>query len=415
MEYNDIIIHHSQKIQRVMEALDLGQPMNLSNVKTGLKGFLSSILYESQGESLLYITSSDREAGKMTEALKTLGRLPVVHYPLEPIHAYFSDAHSQEITHAQVKIIESLLKGKKLVVVASADSLLKKMLPAQAQRQRFLTLSPGDVVEPSDLISTLLSLSYSRVDQVEAPGQFAVRGGIVDVFSITASNPIRIDFFDDEVDTIRSFSADNQRSIKGVKAASIAPAHKNTLGPEERQAALAAVQAEVGGNAVFSGLLETLKNEGAAHDEALLAYTHHGGTLLDYLSKATILWDEPERTQETVDIFLKRAWADFEGLVSQGVMLPREKDQFLTLEALRTEMEGHPLLSTTLFLNTLTPGETLDIHATETESFKGQIPLFVKYVEDRVSQGFHLYLGCKNEKTREVVKMKRPGRPSIGF
>ncbi|MEG2651130.1 MAG: transcription-repair coupling factor, partial [Eubacterium sp.] len=130
-EYEKMI--KAAPIQDAMTALEQEGIINLSNVKTGLKGFLALAMWQSGSGNLLVVTATEREAARQEQVLHQFLGEVVVGYPVEPVHTYFSDAHSQEITQSQMTTIARLLSGKRSLVVTSADALLREMLPAATQ------------------------------------------------------------------------------------------------------------------------------------------------------------------------------------------------------------------------------------------------------------------------------------------
>ncbi|MDD4691019.1 MAG: transcription-repair coupling factor [Eubacterium aggregans] len=401
-EYEKMI--KAAQIQEAMTALDQEGIVNLSNVKTGLKGFLALAMWQSGSGNLLVVTATEREAARQEQVLRQFLGEVVVGYPVEPVHTYFSDAHSQEITQSQMTTIARLLSGKRSLVVTSADALLREMLPAATQAARFLTIRPGDTVDPMDLVGRLVDRGYVREDAVEARGQFALRGGIVDIYPITATSPCRMDFFDDEVESIRSFDPETQRSEGDLEMAVIAPARRTTLTPEEREGAWKTLAKVHGQDAGRTYLLADMKADLSSFDETLLAFMPERVTLLDYLGEGAILWDEPERAQETCDIFLGRAWADLEGLIEANEILPEEKNTFLTLDAFMAKAAGRPQLRASLFTDGTADGKVIDIGSKDLESFAGRIDVFVDYLSRRISEGFTLGICCKSEQTKKNVK-----------
>ena len=122
---------------------------------------------------------------------------------------------------------------------AAAESLM----PPSAFRQNVLFLKEGMTIEPKDLIERLVAAGYERVDVVEARGQCALRGGIVDVFPVGRAGALRLEFFDDELDSLRDFDPMSQRSVSRVNGAVILPAHEALLTQEQAVAAADRFQA----------------------------------------------------------------------------------------------------------------------------------------------------------------------------
>ena len=116
-----------------------------------------------------------------------------------------------------------MIEGRPLTVVASFDALMDSLLPKEIIAGRTIRVSYDGTLELSAMEKALADLGYERVVQIEGPGQFAVRGGILDVFPLTEELPVRIELWGDEVDSIRTFDVESQRSIENLTEVSISP------------------------------------------------------------------------------------------------------------------------------------------------------------------------------------------------
>ncbi|MDO5294373.1 MAG: transcription-repair coupling factor [bacterium] len=151
-------------------------------------------------------------------------------YPAKDIIFYSADIHGHAIVKERLRILKRLLNNEPTTVVMTIDGGLDRILPIELFRPKVATIKEADIVDTDELISSLIELGYERTVQVEVPGQFAVRGGLVDIFPLTEEVPYRIEFWDDEVDTIRSFDVESQRSIEKVEELSIYPATEFIFG-----------------------------------------------------------------------------------------------------------------------------------------------------------------------------------------
>ena len=124
----------------------------------------------------------------------------------------------------RLRVVKKLLSGEPVTVVASIDGGIDRLLPLEDIRKKILHLKEADMIETDALIKRLVTLGYERQEQVAVPGEFAVRGGIVDVFPLTEEAPVRIELFGDEIDTIRVFDIDSQRTVERVPEVTLFPA-----------------------------------------------------------------------------------------------------------------------------------------------------------------------------------------------
>ena len=160
-------------------------------------------------------------------------------YPPAEVLPYEYFAESPELTAQRLKVMSDLVRGKRIVIVAPLAALTRRLPPREAFAQRGLKVKSGMVIDREELLARLVELGYQRVERVEARAEFAARGDIVDVFPLPAARPYRIELFDNEVDSIREFDPDSQRSRTNIKEIWLEPAMEANLSPAQREKALA--------------------------------------------------------------------------------------------------------------------------------------------------------------------------------
>lgn len=202
---------------------------------TGLSGSAKSnyiyALFEEMDSSFIIFADSDVEAKNIYEDLSFY--YPQVYYfPTKEVVFYNVDAVSGDLRWERLKVIKKMLEGGKKIIVASIETLAAKFIPVELYREYTFNYSVGDVIDLEKLEKKLIQCGYEKMDIVEEKGQFAVRGGIFDIYPPTSEEPYRVELFDDEIDSIRTFNPETQRSIDKVKKIEIFPAKEVILSEE---------------------------------------------------------------------------------------------------------------------------------------------------------------------------------------
>ena len=146
------------------------------------------------------------------------------YYPAKDFLFYQADLRGKELLKQRMSVIKALLEDEEVTVVTEFDGFMDSLLPKEIISQRILTITNDGVVDFDDIQRQLVFIGYERESQVEAPGQFAVRGGILDVYPLTEELPVRIELWGDEVDSIRTFDVESQRSVENLAEIRIYPA-----------------------------------------------------------------------------------------------------------------------------------------------------------------------------------------------
>ena len=153
----------------------------------------------------------------------------VLYYPAKDLLFFQADIHGNLLIRQRMQVIQALLEREEVTVFTSIDGCMDYLMPLDKIQNRVLHFYNDSVIDMEQLKKSLVELGYERVGQVEMPGQFSVRGGIVDIYSLTEENPWRIELWGDEVDSIRSFDAESQRSLDNLEEIMIYPAAEKTL------------------------------------------------------------------------------------------------------------------------------------------------------------------------------------------
>ncbi len=171
---------------------------------------------------LLFVTYSETKARQISEDIRAI--LPeqnVRLYPSKDTILYDVDAFSSERTHQRLEVLSCLMESRDLIVVASIEALSDRIISKDSFQNHRLKISLGREASLDDLSQGLVSAGYERVSLVEQTGQYSIRGGILDVFTPNADYPVRVEFFDTEVDSIRTFDPRDQRSVDVIEEVEI--------------------------------------------------------------------------------------------------------------------------------------------------------------------------------------------------
>lgn len=165
-------------------------------------------------------------------------------YPAKDLLFYSADIHGNLITRQRIGVLRRLMEEQGGVVITTMDGLMDHLLPLEYLKKQCLTVECGQILELEAWKQQLSAMGYERVGQVDAMGQFSIRGGILDIFPLTEEVPVRIELWDDEVDSIRTFDLESQRSVEQLDEISIYPAVEAVLSKKQIQAGLERLEKE---------------------------------------------------------------------------------------------------------------------------------------------------------------------------
>lgn len=228
MKFFQTLLKDLDGYQKLSSALLEGRTPALA---TGLnaihKCHMAAALWQDSGRAMVIVTNDEPSANRMVEDINGfLGREEAVLYPYRDFTFRQVDGASREYEHARLKVLGSMAQGECPIVVASAQAALQYTIPLEKLKSATMRLTAGQTVELDSLLSFLVASGYERAERVEGVCQFSQRGGILDVYPPQLPAPIRIEFWDDDIDSISSFSVDTQRREDMLDEVFLTPARE---------------------------------------------------------------------------------------------------------------------------------------------------------------------------------------------
>lgn len=402
------------------------QEESSAQLVTGLEGsqrsFLIAALSAGTPFSALVLTSDMARAERLYEEIK--GFLSGHDIYLFPGRDFFYAGEvltqSKEIIQQRLRVMERLAMGKRILVIAPVSALLSKLTPAELWKEKFLEIKTGARIDWKQLLEKLVEMGYERAELTESEGFFSVRGDIIDIFPFHTSWPLRISFFDEEIEKIRYFDGDNQRSLESVSAISILPAREVILTKTALSAGKKALSEEM---EMIVRQLKSKKQEETADrlrtrvENRLIKLENSGyfegmeqfisyfypepGALTDYLPReGFIFWDEPENTASRADSLLGELQEYQADLLLQGDILPGQVEVCWSLrDVLRKN--SLKIIALTAFsrrLPNVKVAGTTNIQARHIPSFMGRLDLLNEELKTWWFQEYEVFLMCDGEK-----------------
>ena len=311
----------------------------------------------------LIVTFNDLRAKELYEDYQFYDR-NVMYYPAKDLIFFQADIHGNQLTMERIKCLRKMAEGVPLTVITTFDALMAPQPPMRHWQEHVIRINKQSSVSESSLAQNLAGLGYERCDQVEAPGQFSIRGGIVDIFDLTEENPYRIEMWGDEVESIRSFDVLSQRSIEKLEAVSVYPATELILSKKELEAGLALIRKEGGKQARV--LREQMKTEEGHRIETQvkelteslteLGFSYNAVNLESYVryfypelfsfgdcftgEESCIFLDEPLRIREHVDAVELEFRESMSHRAEKGYILPGQMDVLFSASSVAAGLEG---------------------------------------------------------------------------
>ncbi len=247
-------LQEKEDIQTILDGISNGMKEQLVAGLAGpARSMLVSAINESTKRPVLLVTHQLLQAEQLYDDITDLVGEDRVHlYPVNELIASEIATASPELRSQRIEALTAWSKGKSGILIAPIAAL-KRILPSPSDWLKYqLKFKEGEEIDVDAYFSFLVEMGYERTQMVTAPGEFSQRGGIIDIYPLTEEHPVRIELFDIEIDSIRFFDADTQRSLERITEINIGPATELLLTQEDLLSAAERIE---------KALAETLKNK----------------------------------------------------------------------------------------------------------------------------------------------------------
>ena len=355
MNYFEYPLSKLNEFVQVKDSLKRGKSCQVTGCGDSALAHFISGLGDGYKQKVI-VTFSAIKATELYEDLKGFCDNVIV-YPAKDFIFFSADIHGTLITQQRLEFLQKLMQDEEFTVILTADAFMDKLLPFEEIKDSYLEISEGSVVQLEALKVKLLKMGYDLVEQVDTPGQFALRGSIVDIYTLTDEVPYRIDFWDEEVDLIRSFEVETQRSIENLESIRIYPASEYALSPERIQEGVARIQSELKSQVeTFRKAMKTEEahrlevtvqefltamdiNPLAVSIDSYVNYFYDNTvSLLDYLKDAVFFIDEPKRVLEQLRSVSIEFGESMSHRLEKGYVLPGQTEVMWPKEQILDEI-----------------------------------------------------------------------------
>ncbi|MEA4883367.1 MAG: transcription-repair coupling factor [Clostridia bacterium] len=304
------------------------------------------------------VTPNQQEAERLTDDLETfLGPGRAYVFPPMDVLPYEETAMSADLAASRARALSALAAGAPCAVVAPARALGRRMIPPEVYAKSIFVLRKGDTRDLQDLAGSLSALGYDHLGKVEGRGQASVRGGIIDIFPFDAAKPSRVEFYGDEIESIRLFDVETQRSSEDTGQVIVSPAREFLYDHERLERGMRAISEELSRIPAGEQLRERVANHLARleagswfdNEEQYLPFFYQEvATIVDWAPGALLVVDEPTRIREALAGYEADIRETYAGLLEAGMLLPSGVQLYLEAEQVLDILNRRQLVTMSL-------------------------------------------------------------------
>lgn len=420
MSFFENTFHTLSAYKSLAACMDGGiSPVSLTGLSIVHKAQLALTIAEKTGSPVLIISPDENEARRLCSDINTMhptdNSPAAMLFPARELVLAPVEGISGEFVCSRLAALSAVINRSCKVVSASVEAVMQPVIPRKQLENNSIKLSAGDTAELSELIKKLISIGYVRSDTVEGQGQFAVRGSIADIFPSQAENPVRMEFWGDEIDTISEFSTESQRRISSLAEVMIPPAKEIICDPIQLAEKIDAVAKALRGKRAPIAK-ELLQNDASSlRDELSLSnidkyipIIYDSLPLIFEYDFGCVLFSEFSGCTGNSANISARYQEDVKIMLEDGSLCSKLTGHIAELHVIQNEAEKNCFC---LYVSNFLQGgehigfkKLLSMDAYQSAPWGGEMRQLTEDLEELCTAGYCIMLAAGSEKTLPIIK-----------
>lgn len=384
----------------------------------------------SEKDQSIVIVSSDGRAKRLASDLSFFADgKEILTIPKDDGFFLRYEAKNHDLLIQRLKALKALETGEPVIIIVPVSAAIKHITPHESFAKKAVSIEAGKIIDMDGLKSDLIQMGYERMDMVDGRGQFSIRGGIIDCFTPDSDHPYRIELFGDEVDSIRTFDEESQRSIENLRKIEIYPAEQIIASDSIFENAVKNIEKE------YTAYAKKLEKKLPEHSEKVLKtrdelveyvkqvsnlqllenYLHYfyeeTEYIWDYMKDGNIIIDDPDRIYEQLELMETESKADFEVLLQRGQVIPNDEKSLTGSRDFKKVLTKKNVSIFTPFPKKIQGIETYDrivnLNSRQVLQFEGKLNVFESELKTYLKKGYEVIIVCQSvsrlENLREFV------------
>ena len=409
MEFLNSVIRRTKGYKTLFGGVMKGSlPIEANGLSGVHKALIISALLRDTEQKGILITPDEAEATRLMEDLDALG-IKALLFPSRELFLGNLSSASKEYEHSRINTLSKLLDGAFDLLCLSAEAATQFTIPPQNLTKNTTQIKVGQTVEISHLVNLLLSAGYSRCDMVEGVGQFALRGGILDLFAPQNEHPVRIEFWGDEVDSISYFEVLTQRRTDTINAIKILPAGETVENPKALTEKLqnylnTAKKLSDKQKAVLRSDIDALSSGVSVPLDRYIPFIFSGSTVFDYVKNPLVITSETVAVRERLKNLSFTRGEDIKTYLEEGFLSPKTANLYLE------EPDLLKVVSSGILLDNFVPSsipfglkEIISFDFKRNSPWSGDIRVLKEDISYNLSVGGTAVIAAGGEKAAQIL------------
>lgn len=385
-------------------------PLLINGISNDATSFLLNYIHKTQGKNVVFITPSDISSQEIYKELKKYSQKVLI-LQSDELKFYQIDATNRQNEFSRIRVLRKVFENDYDFLILTLSSCMRRYMPKKYYEDNFIDIKISQKFDLKELSELLIRLGYERVKKVEGIGQFSLRGFILDVFTPDNSSPIRVEFFDDEVDSIRIFDLNTQISTSKVKNVKIIHA-REYIYPENINKIVDTLSKKLTDDSNDDLRYDIEKIQNYSYFKGLekyvnFLYPNDDTSIFNIISEdINLVFSEPNRFFEKSDNFFYEFYENYKTAFKRGFALKGQEKLFFDREEILSHISKHNLIVTSQFssnVKKIKPMSIVDIDVMPSPKYRGDVENLIVDLKNYQSKGYKVVLCVNDEPTTKKL------------
>ena len=401
--------------KRLAEALrNKETPVCVTGLSLIHKAQLALTSAKNSSEPILLLTGSEAEAMKLCADINAMaGETIALHYPAKEMLFTSAESKSKEYEHERLHVLSAVTQNQIKIIASGMEAVLQPTLPPETLKNAYQELHQEDTIELNDLMQKLLHAGYTRCETVEGKGQFAVRGAILDIYPVQMNQPVRMELWGDEIDSISYFDTESQRRTEKLESVMISPASELLYDAQNLKEKISTLSSKVRGK--YKDLIQANLQHDIDRLEAGLELINadkyysliydKNYYLTDYVSGLVILCEYPDIHRHAQALSAQHR-EDLQMLYEQGILCRNLPDCIQEFSDFQTKIADRNCIYLSQFLQgseRIAFQKIISMQTMQNATWGGEIRQLLEDLQEYTSHDYRVVLAVGSEKTLPIL------------
>lgn len=407
------------QVKTIKDNIGFNSPIYIQGLSEGIKTHLALALFELLDKNIVIVSENNKTSEKLVSSINEIKNI-AKNYPALETNFYNIKSIDDSKLDQRLDVLISLAKKEKFITATTIEALKNKLTPLDKFNGSFVIIDDESIIDVDNFINKLISLNYNPSDFVEDKGDFAKRGSIIDLWPINYEKPVRIELFDDEVDSIRVFDNNSQRTIDKLDSVKIYPASELLYDKDDYKSVINLINSDIEKKKIkdtrdqklidkYKQIISYLdQSMYIANKDLINAYRDDNySSMLDYLDEDTVfIFDDISRIYESTSKLDEKFDFDLAYQMENGEVFRAFKNYLIDSNDIYKQIENFDLINFTSILKRsklFSPRKIIELKSIEAENFNKNIKSFIDTCIELVNQDRKIYVFAGSQSKKDNI------------